>query len=61
MEIINIGSGKKISGRSPRQGKQTQLEVDEVLKQLGNRKNLEILDLCCGEGRHSVLFAKKGH
>lgn len=45
----------------PRQGKQTLLEVDEVLKQLGNRKNLEILDLCCGEGRHSVLFAKKGH
>jgi D-alanine-D-alanine ligase len=45
----------------PREGKQTQLEVVQVLKQLGNKRNLEILDLCCGEGRHSVLFAQKGH
>lgn len=45
----------------PREGKQTQREVAQVLKQLGNKKNLEILDLCCGEGRHSVLFAQKGH
>ncbi len=46
----------------PREGKQTHLEVNEVLKQIGNnKKNLEILDMCCGEGRHSIFFAKMGH
>lgn len=45
----------------PRQGKIAQLEVDQVLKQLGNPKHRKILDLCCGEGRHSVLFSHKGH
>lgn len=45
----------------PKQGKQTQQEVKEVLRQLNQPKKLKILDLCCGEGRHSVLFAKRGH
>ena len=55
---------KPITGEvmfKPRHGKQTQLEVKQVLKELGGTKNLKILDLCCGEGRHSVVFAKKGH
>ncbi len=43
----------------PRLGKQTQREVDKVLSEIDASKKLNILDLCCGEGRHSHLFAKK--
>lgn len=55
---------KPITGEvmfKPRHGKQSQLEVNEVLKHINNPKHIKILDLCCGEGRHSVLFAKKNH
>ena len=45
----------------PRLGKMTEIEVAQVLKQLGNPKHLKILDLCCGEGRHSIVFSRKGH
>lgn len=31
-----------------------------VLKELKAKKNNELLDLCCGQGRHSIEFAKKG-
>ena len=43
----------------PRLGKQTQREVEKVLSVIDSTKKLNILDLCCGEGRHSHLFAKK--
>jgi ubiquinone/menaquinone biosynthesis C-methylase UbiE len=43
----------------PRTGKQTKLEVDMILKAIKKNGRLKILDLCCGEGRHSVQFAKK--
>ena len=55
---------KPITGEvmfKPRHGKQSQAEVNEVLNQLGNPKHIKMLDLCCGEGRHSLLFSKKGH
>ncbi len=44
-----------------RAGKPTRLEVEEVLKQLRIKHPLKILDLCCGEGRHSIVFAQNGH
>jgi ubiquinone/menaquinone biosynthesis C-methylase UbiE len=43
----------------PRLGKQTAREVEKVLSEINPREKLNILDLCCGEGRHSLLFAKK--
>ena len=43
----------------PRLGKQTENEVKKVLSEIDSTKKLNILDLCCGEGRHSHLFAKK--
>ncbi len=43
----------------PRHGKLTAKEVQKVLSELAPKNKLNILDLCCGEGRHSVLFAKK--
>ncbi|MBI4655119.1 MAG: class I SAM-dependent methyltransferase [Elusimicrobia bacterium] len=35
-------------------------EVDFVVKTLNLKKGSEILDLCCGPGRHSILLAKRG-
>lgn len=45
----------------PRQGKQTRAEVNQILKQIKQKESLNILDLCCGEGRHSIEFAKRKH
>ena len=39
---------------------QSQLEVDEVLKKTKLRQPCKVLDLACGVGRHSVLFANLG-
>lgn len=36
------------------------LEVRKLLKLVGAKENLEVLDLCCGIGRHSIEFAKNG-
>ncbi len=35
-------------------------EAAFVLKQLKLKRDAALLDLCCGPGRHSVVFAKKG-
>jgi D-alanine-D-alanine ligase len=43
----------------PRLGRQTSREVQKVLSEIDPKNKLTILDLCCGQGRHSVLFAKK--
>lgn len=43
----------------PRMGKQTKREVNTILKSIKKGSILDVLDLCCGEGRHSVEFAKK--
>lgn len=43
----------------PRMGKQTKLEVDMILEKIKAKQKIDILDLSCGEGRHSVEFAKK--
>lgn len=43
----------------PRAGKLTAREVKKVLSEINTKTKLNILDLCCGEGRHSVLFARK--
>jgi ubiquinone/menaquinone biosynthesis C-methylase UbiE len=40
---------------------QSQKEVDQILSQIKVRRKVKLLDLCCGEGRHSLLFSKKGH
>lgn len=39
---------------------ETEEEVEFVTQVLKLRKNSYILDLCCGQGRHSVRLAKKG-
>ena len=44
-----------------REGEQTKAEAEQVLAQIKNKQKMKILDLCCGEGRHSLIFAKKGH
>ena len=35
-------------------------EVDSVLELLGLPEGASILDLCCGIGRHSIEFARRG-
>ena len=45
---------------SPVAVKHAPREARFVLKQLNLRKDAALLDLCCGPGRHSVEFAKKG-
>lgn len=36
-------------------------EVEQILKKTRPADGSDILDLACGTGRHSFLFAKKGH
>ena len=36
------------------------LEAAFIVKALGLKRGSEVLDLCCGPGRHSVLLAAKG-
>ena len=31
-----------------------------ILKLVGNTKNKRVLDLGCGDGRYSIIFAKQG-
>ncbi len=38
---------------------QSQREVDQILKNVKLKKSARVLDLACGVGRHSVIFAKK--
>ncbi len=38
----------------------TQKEVDKILEVLSLKKDHKILDLCCGQGRHSLELAKRG-
>ena len=35
-------------------------EVDFILKKTSYHSDLPILDLCCGQGRHCIEFAKRG-
>ncbi len=39
---------------------ETQREVDKVLEVLNLQKDQKILDLCCGQGRHSMELARRG-
>lgn len=41
--------------------KYTSQEVDFLEKVIPLRKTYEILDLCCGHGRHSIELAKRGY
>jgi SAM-dependent methyltransferase len=36
-------------------------EVDFIVEQLGVPSGASVLDLCCGEGRHSVALARRGY
>jgi len=45
---------------SPEAVKKAPAEARFVLRQLGLARGEALLDLCCGPGRHSVEFAKKG-
>ena len=36
-------------------------ETNFIEKTLGLNKGTEILDLCCGEGRHSIALARRGY
>ncbi len=38
----------------------TFIEIDRLIKLLGDLPGREVLDLCCGIGRHSIEFARKG-
>jgi ubiquinone/menaquinone biosynthesis C-methylase UbiE len=38
----------------------TELEVEQVLRQSKAKPPLQLLDLACGVGRHSLSFAKRG-
>ena len=37
------------------------VEVDSIITLLDMRPEAEILDLCCGPGRHSLEFARRGY
>lgn len=39
----------------------TKQEVEFIIKELNLKKEDKILDLCCGNGRHSLTLAKKGY
>ena len=39
---------------------QSVLEVNQVAKQTKINKSAKVLDLACGVGRHSIVFAQKG-
>ena len=39
--------------------KKAKSEVDFIIKKTGINKEWKILDLCCGPGRHSIIFAKR--
>jgi len=41
--------------------KKTKTEVDFLEKELGLKKGVEILDLACGHGRHTIELAKRGY
>jgi D-alanine-D-alanine ligase len=36
-------------------------EIDTLIKAVDIKKNDEILDLCCGQGRHSIELARRGY
>ncbi|GAI45550.1 unnamed protein product, partial [marine sediment metagenome] len=36
-------------------------EVENIISLLGIKKGKKILDLCCGVGRHSIEFARRGY
>jgi len=36
-------------------------EVDQITAMLGLRPGAAVLDLCCGVGRHSLAFARRGY
>jgi len=38
----------------------TSEEVDLLIRTVGLERNDRILDLCCGQGRHSLEFARRG-
>ena len=39
----------------------TEREVDAIIRYLGLTCNSRILDLCCGQGRHSLELARRGY
>jgi SAM-dependent methyltransferase len=39
---------------------QTEIEVERVIRQSKAKTSLPVLDLACGVGRHSLIFAKRG-
>ena len=39
----------------------TQAEVDVFERLLKADKNVAMLDLCCGQGRHVIEFARRGY
>lgn len=45
---------------SPLTIKRAKEEVRFIIKAMKLKKGSEILDLCCGPGRHSILLAKRG-
>ena len=44
----------------PRRLAQTVAEVDQMIALLGLQSGGAVLDLCCGIGRHSIEFARRG-
>lgn len=44
----------------PRRMSQTAAEVDQMSSLLGFQSGAAVLDLCCGIGRHSMEFARRG-
>jgi len=39
----------------------TPVQVDQIIKLLQIKESVKILDLCCGIGRHSLEFARRGY
>lgn len=39
----------------------TKSEIDFILRETNLQNNARILDMCCGAGRHTIEFAKKGY
>jgi SAM-dependent methyltransferase len=40
---------------------ETKKEIEQIISLTGIRPNSKLLDLCCGQGRHSLEFARRGY
>jgi ubiquinone/menaquinone biosynthesis C-methylase UbiE len=56
-EFWDVMSHKLFAEKNPAE---TKKEIEQIISLTGITPNFKILDLCCGQGRHSLELAKRG-